>query len=106
MSKPVFLITGSMGCIGAWVIRHLLDDDAHIIATDLSATITRPALLSSDAELKNIKWNALDVTDSSAVTKMVKEKAVTHIIHLAGLQIPFCKSNPSLGAAVNVTGTG
>jgi nucleoside-diphosphate-sugar epimerase len=105
MSKPVFLITGSMGCIGAWVIRHLLDDDAHIIATDLSATITRPALLSSDAELKNIKWNALDVTDSSAVTKMVKEKAVTHIIHLAGLQIPFCKSNPSLGAAVNVTGT-
>ena len=29
----------------------------------------------------------------------------SRIVHLAGLQIPFCRANPSLGAAVNVTGT-
>jgi nucleoside-diphosphate-sugar epimerase len=36
---------------------------------------------------------------------VVKENAITHIIHLAALQVPFCKAKPSLGAAVNVVGT-
>ncbi len=30
---------------------------------------------------------------------------ITHIIHLAALQVPFCKANPPVGAAVNVVGT-
>jgi nucleoside-diphosphate-sugar epimerase len=30
---------------------------------------------------------------------------VTHIIHLAGLQVPTCKAEPRLGAMVNVVGT-
>ncbi|MEZ4678015.1 MAG: SDR family oxidoreductase [Caldilineaceae bacterium] len=40
-----------------------------------------------------------------AVRAVVEENGVTHIIHLAGLQVPFCRANPSLGAAVNVVGT-
>jgi nucleoside-diphosphate-sugar epimerase len=35
----------------------------------------------------------------------VADHGVTHIVHLAGLQVPFCRANPSLGAAVNVVGT-
>jgi len=39
------------------------------------------------------------------VRSVVEEHGVTHIVHLAGLQVPFCRANPSVGAAVNVVGT-
>lgn len=104
-NNHTFLVTGTMGCIGAWVLRNLLDDGATIIATDLDTTVTRPALLLNDAEINSVTWEQLDVTDASAVNAMVEKHKPTHVIHLAGLQIPFCKANPSLGAMVNVVGT-
>ncbi len=100
-----FLITGSMGCIGAWAMRNLLDEGAHIIATDVDTVVSRPRLLLSDEEIDSIDWQKLDVTDAQAVNAMVAEHNPTHIIHLAGLQIPFCKADPSMGAMVNVVGT-
>jgi nucleoside-diphosphate-sugar epimerase len=30
---------------------------------------------------------------------------ITHVVHLAALQVPFCKADPVLGAQVNVSGT-
>ena len=99
------LITGSMGCIGAWVIRHLLDQGIDFVATDLSDDPVRPRLLMSEHEIAGINWRRLDVTDTGAVDRMVADHGITHVIHLAGLQIPFCKANPPLGAAVNVVGT-
>lgn len=105
MSKKTFLVTGALGCIGAWTLRNLLDRDMHVVATDLGTDPVRPRLLLSDEELAQITWAQLDVTDTKAVSQLVEREAVTHIIHLAGLQIPFCKANPPLGAAVNVTGT-
>ena len=33
------------------------------------------------------------------------DRGVTHVIHLAALQIPACRANPALGARVNVAGT-
>jgi UDP-glucuronate 4-epimerase len=33
------------------------------------------------------------------------EHAITHVIHLAALQLPFVKADPPLGARVNVVGT-
>lgn len=105
MSDETILLTGAMGCIGSWVMRHLLDEGANFVATDLSQDTTRPALLMSDDELAAINWQTLDVTDTAAVDRMVGESGVTHIIHLAGLQVPFCRADPPLGAAVNVLGT-
>jgi len=101
-----FMITGSMGCIGAWVLRNLVDEGVEVVATDLSTDPVRPGLLLSDEELKEkITWAQLDVTDLDAVRSLVDKHGVTHIVHLAGLQIPFCRANPSLGSAVNVVGT-
>jgi nucleoside-diphosphate-sugar epimerase len=105
MTKQTFLVTGAMGCIGTWVLRNLLDQGAEIIATDVDLEPARARLLMSDDELAGIQWNQLDVTDVKAVDEMVATNHVSHIVHLAGLQIPFCRSNPSLGSAVNVTGT-
>jgi len=105
MSNRTFLVTGSMGCIGAWVLRHLVNDGATVVATDTSLDTRRPSLLLSPSELAGIRLEHLDVTDKSQVLSVVKNRGVTHIIHLAGLQVPFCRANPSLGAAVNVVGT-
>lgn len=105
MSNETILITGSMGCIGAWTLRHLLDDGAKIVATDLSDDPVRPRLLLTEDEIASITWQKLDVTDGAAVSDAVEKNGVTHIVHLAGLQVPFCRANPSLGAAVNVIGT-
>lgn len=105
MSEKTYLLTGAMGCIGAWVLRSLVDRGDKVIATDLSTDPVRPRLLLSEDEIAGIDWRQLDVTDTKAVADMVGEGGVTHIIHLAGLQIPFCRANPPLGAAVNVTGT-
>ncbi len=103
--SETFLITGSLGCIGAWVLRVLLDEGVQVVATDLAADPVRPRLLLSEEELQAIDFQRLDVTDLQAVTEMVGTKAITHVIHLAGLQVPFCRANPALGASVNVLGT-
>lgn len=99
-----------MGCIGAWVLRNLVTEmnavgNLQIVATDLSTEPTRPSLLLSEDELAQITWAQLDVTDLDAVRGVVDKHGVTHIVHLAGLQVPFCRANPSLGAQVNVVGT-
>ncbi len=104
-NNPTFLITGTMGCIGAWVLRNLLNDGANIIATDINTTVTRPGLLLNDAQIDSINWERLDVTDATAVHAMFEKHQPTHVVHLAGLQIPFCKADPSMGAMVNVVGT-
>lgn len=105
MSGERFLVTGAMGCIGAWVVRRLLDEGVPVVATDLANEPTRPLLLMSREEWETVTFARLDVTDRDAVSRLVGEQGITHIIHLAGLQIPFCRANPSLGAQVNVTGT-
>lgn len=59
----------------------------------------------TDDEIDQIAWESLDVTDNQGVQSTVSEQGITHIIHLAGLQIPFCKADPGRGAQVNVVGT-
>jgi nucleoside-diphosphate-sugar epimerase len=105
MNTETFMLTGSMGCIGAWALRNLVREGTRVVATDLATDPVRPALLLAPDELAQVTFVKLDVTDLNAVNTVVAEHGVTHIVHLAGLQVPFCRANPSLGAAVNVVGT-
>lgn len=105
MSEQTFLVTGSMGCIGAWVLRTLVRAGVPVVATDLSLDTRRPGLLLSETELAAITFVRLDVTNLAEVKAVVANRRVTHIVHLAGLQVPFCRADPSLGALVNVVGT-
>jgi UDP-glucuronate 4-epimerase len=105
MSRETFLITGSMGCIGAWVLRNLVAEGTRVIATDLAADPLRPGLIMTPEQLAQITFAQLDITDLKTLYSLVEKQQVTHIIHLAGLQVPFCRANPSLGAQVNVVGT-
>ena len=42
---------------------------------------------------------------SPAVERVLAEHGITHIVHLAALQVPFCRADPPKGAEVNVAGT-
>lgn len=105
MTQETFLVTGALGCIGSWTLRNLVREGATVIATDLATEPTRPRQVLSEEELAQVHFKKLDVTDLKAVRSMVEENGVTHIVHLAGLQVPFCRADPSLGAQVNVVGT-
>jgi nucleoside-diphosphate-sugar epimerase len=105
MSDETFLVTGAMGCIGAWVLRSLVAEGTPVVAADLATEPVRPSLVMTPKQLAQVTFARLDITDLKALQTLVEQHKVTHIIHLAGLQVPFCKANPALGARVNVVGT-
>lgn len=103
MSK--ILVTGAGGCIGAWVVRHLLEDGAEVTALDKSPERHRlEAILDADA-LARVRFVAGDVADLDGVRHAVETHGRDGVIHLAGMQVPSCRANPVLGAQVNVLGT-
>ena len=97
-----FLVTGADGCIGAWTVRLLLDEGVEVTTFDLGANDNRHRLVSGGAPL-NFRRVIGDIVDRSAVVAAMA--GVDRVIHLAALQVPFCKADPSGGAAVNVQGT-
>lgn len=100
-----FLITGALGCIGAWAVRNLIRAGAPTTIFDLGGSDHRLRLLLSDEELGRVRLIRGDIAELAAVEAAIAESGATHIIHLAALQVPFCKADPALGARVNVLGT-
>ena len=104
-SGRVFLVTGSMGCIGAWVLNHLVRTGETAVSFDLSDNRHRLNLLLSAEDQAAIRFVRGDLTDYAQVAGVIKDHGVTHIVHLGALQLPFCRANPVVGAQVNVVGT-
>jgi nucleoside-diphosphate-sugar epimerase len=99
------LITGGYGFIGAWIARTLLarGDDAFVY--DLKEDPRRLRLILPDEQVKKVTFVRGDVTDLDALSAAIANHDITHVIHLAGLQVPTCRADPILGAKVNVLGT-
>ena len=106
MAEDRFLVTGALGCIGAWVVRNLVQSGAEVTIYDLGSNRSRLHLIMDEQELARIRYaTGGDVTNLEMLRHAFAEHKITHAIHLAGLQVPFCRANPPLGAQVNVTGT-
>lgn len=99
------LITGGYGFIGAWIIRNLLAQGDEVCVYDLKEDTRRLRLILDDDEVKKVRFIAGDVTDLPTLTRAIADHQITHVIHLAGLQVPTCRADPMLGAKVNVLGT-
>lgn len=100
-----YLVTGSMGCIGAWTVAELVRRAENVVSFDLSDDRSRLDLLLDREAQEDITFVTGDLTDTAAVKRAVVDHGVDRIIHLAALQVPFCKADPVLGSRVNVTGT-
>ena len=98
------VVTGAGGCIGSWILAILHRSNIPCVAIDLSEERTRLELLLGE-EASKIKWHKCDITDFNSLKKIILSYEPSAIIHLAGLQVPFCAANPALGARVNVEGT-
>jgi nucleoside-diphosphate-sugar epimerase len=95
-----------MGCIGAWTVRELVRQGAaSVTALDLGADTRRLAQIMAPEDLASVDVVQGDITDLAAFSAILDERDVTHVIHLAALQVPFCRADPPRGALVNVVGT-
>lgn len=100
-----FLVTGGLGCIGAWVVRNLVQEGVPVSVFDLSSTSQRLALILTADEIQKVSFIQGDISSLEQVQNALQTSHANRIIHLAALQVPFCKADPSLGARVNVVGT-
>jgi nucleoside-diphosphate-sugar epimerase len=104
-SEPRFLITGAKGFIGAWIVKNLVERGARPCIFDLDRDSHRLRALLSEEQLSRPHFIEGDITQLSDLDRAVTENGVTHLIHLAALQVPACAVDPPLGGLINVVGT-
>jgi nucleoside-diphosphate-sugar epimerase len=105
VSAERWLVTGGLGCIGAWIARALVREDVAVVAFDLGDDDARLRLIMEPAEREHVTLVRGDVTDLAQLERALDEHDVTHLVHLAALLIPLARADPPRGALVNVVGT-
>ena len=103
--KGTYFVTGALGCIGAWVVKQLVERGDVPVVFDLGGDPRRIRDLIGEDGLSRVCFVQGDITDLEAVKRAVLAARPRALVHLAGLQVPFCKADPALGARVNVLGT-
>jgi len=105
VSTERFLVTGALGCIGAWTVRRLVHEGVPVWTYDLPGEPRRLRLIMDEPALAQVHFVEGDIADQERFERAVADNGVTHIVHLAALQIPFVRADPVQGARVNVVGT-
>ncbi|MDA1314021.1 MAG: NAD(P)-dependent oxidoreductase [Acidobacteria bacterium] len=98
------LVTGSSGFLGAWIVKDLIERGLNFVLLDRDADLRRlgEVMPNHPPDLTTV---TAEITDLAAITACMRQHEITSVIHLAGLQIPACRSDPMKGAEVNVAGT-
>jgi UDP-glucose 4-epimerase len=99
------LLTGGYGCIGSWIAKNLLERGSRVWIYDLKEDPKRMRLIMDETQVRQVAFVQGDVTDLPRLKETLAKNQITHIVHLAGLQVPVCRADPLLGAKVNVLGT-
>ena len=99
------LITGGYGFLGSWVVKDLIAGGHDIFLYDIKQDTERLEVILNKEAIAKTTFCEGNVTDQDRLVRTIREHGITHIIHLAGLQVPTCRANPVLGAQVNVMGT-
>ena len=105
LANQTFLITGAHGFIGAWIVKRLLERGTRVVIFDKSSDAQRLRLIMSEEDISQAEVVTGDITEAGSLSPVIDRFEVTNLIHLAGLQVPTCRSDPRLGAMVNVIGT-
>ena len=105
MTDERWLVTGALGCIGAWITRTLVREGTRVAAFDLGDDVSRLRLIMDPDELERVTLVRGDVTHLEQLERALDRHEVTHMVHLAALLIPLARADPPRGAVVNVVGT-
>lgn len=99
------LITGGYGFLGSWIVKDLFAGGHSIFLYDIKQDAERLEVVLNKDIISQTTFCEGNVTDQDRLIRTIREHGITHIVHLAGLQVPTCRANPVLGAQVNVMGT-
>ena len=83
----------------------LADEGTDVVGFDVGDDPARLQLVMGPDALERVKLVRGDIADFAQVDRAIEEHGITHVIHLAALQVPFCRADPVRGARVNVVGT-
>lgn len=86
-------------------MKLLLDRGIPALIYDLDPNPARLSLLAPAEEIRKVRIEVGSIEDTDRVKALVRNEEITHIVHLAGVLIPFCQQNPVRGAMTNVVGT-
>ena len=100
-----FLITGAKGFIGAWIVKELVDRGDQPLVFDIDTESARLAALLTPEQMVSVQLLQGDITQFKDVEGAIVDHGITHVLHLAGIQVPFCAADPLRGAMINVVGT-
>lgn len=101
-----YFVTGAGGCIGGWVVKNLIEAGCRVFAfMPHPEKLQKLRLIMNAEDIEKIEVIVGDITNPDLVRAAVSLSGAGKIIHLAALQLPFCKANPAMGARVNVEGT-
>lgn len=100
-----FLVTGAMGCLGAWAVKRLIGEGVAVTTFDIDHNPHRMRLIMEPAAVDQVDFVQGDITDLAAVERVIAGKGITHIVHLAALLVPLCRADPVRGMQVNAVGT-
>src|SRR5262249_33803811 len=100
-----YLVTGALGCIGAWTVRTLVRQGAAVTTFDLGTDTRRLAQIMTPEELESVELVNGNITDLTTVRAALDDHDITHVTHRAASGVRFGGAAPPLGAMVNVVGT-
>lgn len=101
-----YFVTGASGCIGGWVVKNLVETGHKVFALmPHPEKLKKLLLIMKKEDMDKIIVLPGDITNPDLLKAAVRMSGAERIIHLAALQMPFCRANPTLGARVNVEGT-
>ncbi len=105
MADERVLVTGGTGCIGSWIVRNLVHEGVPVVVLTAGRRLGRLKLILTGAELDAVTFETGDISDLATLESASRQHGINRIIHLAGMQLPFCAADPVKGALVNVVGT-
>src|SRR5215210_3251190 len=74
-----FLVTGALGCIGAWVVRGLLEEGVDVVALDRGGSDHRVRQIVDAGSLERLERVDCDIADLPALAAVVADRAITHV---------------------------
>ena len=91
-----FLVTGALGCIGAWTVRELIRDGASVVGYDVGTNPRRLALVMTPDELARVTFVAGDWHRLQSVMRLDKKArgASLRFVVLDGLGKPTVLTDP------------
>ncbi len=100
------LVTGAQGCIGAWVVKVLIERGVDLVLYDSEPNPVRLSLLLKPETLARVPVEVGKIEDTARLRALVKDGGVTHIVHLAAAADAVRRqADPVEGGMVNVIGS-